>query len=141
MSETCFCPVCWHHGTERLGHCPECGHSLVLYEFDSYEEKLMRAISHPVREQRMMAIETLGKIHYAPAISEFERIIRSEEDVYVIREVIRGLHAIGTPECRRLLVSLRTHPSVIVRNEIETMSATSNDIRADNNVQEGESGS
>ena len=79
MLKTWYCPGCRHHSDERFGRCPDCGHSLAIYESDSYAEKLMRAPSHPVREQRMIAIETLGKLHYIPAIPEFERLIRARK--------------------------------------------------------------
>ena len=87
----------------------------MLYEFETYEEKLMRALSHPVREQRMIAIEILGSTRYLPAVPEFDRIVRNEEDPYVIREAIRALLKIGTPECMRIVSSLGDHPSVLVR--------------------------
>jgi len=141
MSETWFCPVCWHHSTERLERCPKCEHSIILFEYEIYAEKLMRALSHPVREQRMIAIETLGKLHYIPAIPEFEHIVRSEEDAYVISEVIDALRETDTPECRRILSSLHAHSSVIVRNKLQAMDSLTNNLRTNGKVGEGESGS
>jgi len=118
MAITWYCPVCWHHTTERLERCQKCGHTISSYEYESYEEKLMRSLSHPVREQRMIAIETLGRINHQPAIQKFDEIIRSDEDPFVIREVVRALYEMKTPECMSLLSSLYTHPSIIVREEL-----------------------
>jgi len=81
----------------------------------------MQSLSHPVREQRMIAIETLGRINHQPAIQKFEEIIRSDQDPFVIREVVRALSEMKTPECMRLLSSLHTHPSIIVREELNAL--------------------
>lgn len=81
----------------------------------------MRSLSHPVREQRMIAIETLGRIHHQPAIQKIEEIIRSDQDPFVIREVVRALYEMKTPECMSLLSSLYPHPSIIVREELNAL--------------------
>jgi hypothetical protein len=118
MSVTWYCPVCWHHTGEQQTVCPGCGHSLMSHEFETYEERLMKALTHPVREQRMIAIETLGNIRYLPAVPKLELIVRNEEDAYVVCEVIRALMKIGTPECIQIIASLTDHPSVVVREEL-----------------------
>jgi len=90
----------------------------MSHEFATYEEKLIKALTHPVREQRMIAIETLGNIRYLPAVPKFELIVRNEDDAYVVREVIRALMKIGTLECMQIIASLTNHPSVVVREEL-----------------------
>jgi len=118
MAVTWFCPICWYHTREPHETCPGCGYSFTSQEVETYEEKLIRALSHPVREQRMIAIGILGSIRYLPAIPVFDRIVRNEEDAYVVREVIGALKKIGTPECMAILFSLQDHPSVVVRQEL-----------------------
>ena len=132
MSVTWYCPVCWHHSGEQLKVFPGCGHSLMSHEFETYEEKLMQALTHPVREQRMIAIETLGNIRYLPAVPEFELIVRNEEDAYVVREVIRALRKIGTPECMQIIASLTDHPSVVVREELVKVNCSNPSMQGDN---------
>ncbi|HTY16017.1 MAG TPA: HEAT repeat domain-containing protein [Methanoregulaceae archaeon] len=118
MAVILYCPICWYHTGELYETCPGYGHSRISQEVETYEEKLIRALSHPVREQRMIAIGILGSIRYIPAVPVFDRIVRNEEDAYVVREVIRALKKIGTPECTAILFSLQDHTSVVVKQEL-----------------------
>lgn len=135
MAVTWFCPVCWYHSMQKFEVCPGCGHVLESYEYESYEEKQMRALSHPVREQRMLAIEALGRVRYLPAIPEFEKIVLEDEDPYLVREVMRALFKWGTPECLRILMLLEHHPSVIVRKELDDMGLSGTCEQAAGSVQ------
>jgi len=103
----------------------------MSHEYETYEEKLMMALTHPVREQRMIAIETLGNIRYLPAVPKLELIVRNEADAYVVREVIRALRKIGTPECIQIIASLTDHPSVVVREELVKVKCSNPSMQGD----------
>lgn len=85
------------------------------YDSCSFEEKLIYALRHPVRENRMMAVQLLGEMKSEKAVTAFASILESEKDFYVIREVINSLKKTGTPEGIRLIQKQGSHPSKLVR--------------------------
>ncbi len=116
---TFYCPNCWRWGPTILEICPACGYALADYHALSYDERLVRAVRHPVRENRMIAVELLGKRRYAPAVAVFAELLATERDYYTIREVARALRRIDTPESQAVLNRLRCHPSRLVRALLE----------------------
>lgn len=112
---TFFCPGCW---TEIQGSdfvCPACGFNLSDYARLPYEEKLILALSHALRENRMMAIRLLGDLRSKRAVDAFEAILKTEEDFYIVRELVRSLRKIGSARSGRILEGLRNHPSRLVQ--------------------------
>lgn len=97
------------------------------YDSCSFEEKLLHALSHPVRENRMMAIQLLGEIKSVKAVSAFASILESENDFYVIREMINSLKKIGSPEGIRLIQKQGGHPSRLVRKLVRQVTGTKNE--------------
>ena len=95
--------------------CPHCGSDLSGYERLSYEEKLILSLRHRVRENRMMAIQLLGDLRSKRAVDAFEAILKTEEDFYIVRELVRSLRKIGSARSGRILEGLRNHPSRLVR--------------------------
>lgn len=112
---TFFCPGCWTEIREADVICPSCGHNLSDYVRLPYEEKLILALSHPLKENRMMAICLLGDLKSRGAVAAFESLIKTETDFYVLREVARSLTKIGDGEGWRIVRQLREHPSDLVR--------------------------
>lgn len=112
---TFFCPQCWTEISESAGGCPHCGYDLSSYERLSYEEKLILSLKHPIRENRMMAIQLLGNLKSEKAVVALECMLESEEDFYVLRETIHALAGIGGAESMRIIRGLRNHPSRLVR--------------------------
>ncbi len=96
--------------------CPHCGYAISEYESLSYEKKLICALKHPVRENRMMAIQILGELQSHAALSYFADILETEEDFYIIREIIQALNKIGGEESKELIRRLKTHKSKLIRN-------------------------
>lgn len=116
---TFYCPNCWRWSPTVQERCPACGYALAEYQALSYDERLVRAVRHPVRENRMIAIEILGKRRYAPAVAVFADLLATERDYYTIREVARALRRIDSPESRMVLDRLRCHSSALVRALLE----------------------
>ncbi len=110
-----YCPNCWNEIEAGDTQCPYCLYSLDDYERLTYEEKLMLALEHPIRESRMMAIRLLGELRSRLAVPAFGAILQQEEDFYVIREIAQALARIGTEESRDLLRSLKHHRSALIR--------------------------
>ena len=113
-----FCPGCWHQSREEHTACPACGYLLSRYNTLSYDEKLTLALRHPIREHRMIAIHLLGRRKYAPAVSVFTELLKSEQDYYVIREMADAARKIASTESAGFLAALAKHPSRIVRELI-----------------------
>jgi len=109
MVTTYFCPRCWHHETRPIATCPRCGHDLAAEDILTYEERLLSALSHPIREHRMIAIEILGRLRYKKAVPQIARIVETESDYFLVREGLKALMRIGGPDCDKILTSLSQH--------------------------------
>ena len=75
MSATFFCPFCRKRNRSDVGHCPHCSNSLEHWREQTYEERSLLTLHHPVREYRMMAIQILGQRRYGRAVSVFEEMV------------------------------------------------------------------
>jgi hypothetical protein len=119
MAVTWFCPRCWcATGCEPVP-CPECGYHPGPKNKESYEDKLINALFHPVRDRRMTAIETLGRMRSRPAVPVLWWLVQNGADPFTAREIVRALNRIGTPLCMLMIESMTRHSSVIVRRQAE----------------------
>ncbi|MBX6312903.1 MAG: HEAT repeat domain-containing protein [Isosphaeraceae bacterium] len=120
-SLTYFCPSCWAEIGPDISACPGCGCRMAEYDALPFEAKLILALKHPIRENRMLAIQLLGerRCHSASAIPAFEAALREEEAPYILGEVARALARIGGNEGRGIISPLRSHPSAIIRSMAE----------------------
>jgi HEAT repeat protein len=114
-SLTSYCPNCWIETRPDDRTCPGCGFRMAAFDSLGYEGKLLLALKHPIRENRMLAIEILGDIKSQTAVPAFANIIDEEEDPYVLGAIARAIVRIGGHSTRALLAKLASHPSVIVR--------------------------
>lgn len=117
MASCYYCPACWHQIHEEGTCCLMCGYDLSDDAALPYEEKLFHALKHPIRENRMMAIQILGERRSYGAVSRLAAILETESDVYVIREIMHALSQIGNESSRDLIEQLKTHPSKLVREK------------------------
>ena len=115
MASCFFCPNCWKEIAGRATVCPNCESDIFEYTNLSYEEKLISALRHPIREYRMMAIRFLGELQCKAALPAFAAILETEEDFYVIVVIILALDKIGSEESRNMIRRLKTHKSRLVR--------------------------
>lgn len=119
MARRFFCPGCWMEIGEKVDRCPHCGYALEDFQGLSYENKLLLALHHPVRENRMMAIRILGDLASRVAVPALGDLLPGERDYYVIREIIRSLFKIGGPEAIPRIEGLQGHPSEMVRKLVK----------------------
>jgi HEAT repeat protein len=115
-----FCPYCWREVDEGILQCAYCHADLREFEKLSYEHKLLRATEHPIRENRMLAIQLLGDLRSSLAVDMFKKLLQTEQDIYVISEIVRALRNIGDESAQLLLQQLRSHPSRLIRNIVES---------------------
>jgi HEAT repeat protein len=113
---TFYCPNCWTALRESGDICPACGYDLREYTNLPYVEKLLVALGHPVPENRMIAIQVLGKLGVERAIPAFERFFQDErEDYYILQEVLVAARKIGGARALDLIRKARQHPSGLVQ--------------------------
>ena len=113
---TFYCPKCWHEIPQQLERCPSCGYDLVAHEALSYEDKMIFALAHPIRENQMIAIQALGDARYQKALPQLAKLMREAEDYYVLRETLLTLSKLDTAESWALIEQGTEHPSRLVRD-------------------------
>lgn len=119
---TYYCPHCWETIPENVQVCPACGYKLDRYNHLSFEEKLLLSLEHPVLEQRMLAVQTLGRLGSILALDPLERIIwDSRSDVYLVRAALEAVVAIPSPRSRKILAKATAHPYRLIRNKAQVL--------------------
>lgn len=114
-----YCPNCWENVEERAARCPHCGYELGEYDCLSYGDKLLLALGHPVRENRMIAIVALGHLRSRKAVPSLRRVALATEDFHEAQAVVEALTLIGGAESQAALQALTRHPSRLVRELAE----------------------
>lgn len=114
-----FCPGCWSEAGPEAAECPHCGYRIADFAALPYESKLILALKHPIRENRMLAIQLLGELKCAAAVPALETILREEQDPYVLGAIARAVARIDTHASNVILSRLRSHRSAIVRDFAE----------------------
>lgn len=115
MTASFFCPRCWQETDELITICPSCSYDRAGDSDLPYEEKLLGALRHPVRENRMIAVQMLGDLRSRAAIPVFASFLETETDFYFLREIIHALGKMGNPDSMRLLRLLKKHKSALIR--------------------------
>ncbi len=110
-----FCPSCWREIDAAPQRCPACGADLTRFHALPYEDKLLRALRHPVLDHRLMAIVILGQRRSERAVPSLRAVLDSEDNVYVLREALRALARIGGPRAQAALQAATSHRARLVR--------------------------
>jgi len=100
---TCFCPECWKETEPQNIKCAHCGCNISQHDNLSYEENLLAALRHPIRENRMLAIQLLGDLRSQPALPLFRSMLETERDFCVVREIAWSLAKIGSAESEDII--------------------------------------
>jgi len=88
-----------------------------------FEERLLRTLSHPVQEQRLLAIRILGDLGSQSALPFFERLlIDPNADVYELQEILNALNKIQGIQAQKLIRSACDHPFKVVRHLAKKLS-------------------
>ncbi len=111
---TFYCPNCWRRVREDTVLCPHCGFDLSKIETLSYDEKLLLSLKHSVSEYRITAARILGQHGTVSALPEFKRIIETEHDYYLLKEVLYALLNIQDPMSMELMQEATKHSSQLV---------------------------
>jgi len=119
---TFFCPLCWNEIDEDAKQCPHCGFDLSQMDTLSYDERLALALRHSVTEYRVTAARILGQRGAVTALPAFKRIIETEHDYYLLREVLYALLNIKDPLSAELMQQAAEHPSRLVSQLAQELS-------------------
>ena len=109
-----FCPDCWHEADPVAIRCGRCGTDLTEHLRLPYEQKLLQAVRHPVREARLLAIQLLGQLRSEEALPEWERLLADEADCDLLFEVVHALAELSSHESQVVLRIAARHPSMPV---------------------------
>jgi HEAT repeat protein len=115
MMLTYFCPRCWNTVPEAAKWCPQCRYELTEWEQLPFTEKLLHALAHPIAENRLFAIEQLGKMKFEPAVPQLAILGERAENYYVQREALIALTRIGSPASRQAILRMTQHPSKLIQ--------------------------
>lgn len=109
---TWFCPVCFAEVPPGAVRCRTCGASLDGPE-RTYEEKLIAALSHLLRDRRILAAELLGQLGSRAAIPRLAELAQDGEDPYLQATAARALARISPDH--EVVRRLAEHGPVLAR--------------------------
>ena len=111
---TSYCPNCWKEVGERDEICAVCGGRLITHNSLSYEDKLLLALHHPLRQKRAVAVRILGRLRSEKALALFEKQLIESDDVFDLCEAMTALtnydRDVKVPWFRTMIA----HPSPVV---------------------------
>jgi len=88
-----YCSSCWHEIEGEVSFCPNCKSTHLCSE-ESLADTLITCLSHPVREYRLIAVESLGNIRYEPAQPYLTSIVQSEQDMEMREAAVESIKKI-----------------------------------------------
>ena len=103
---TWYCLECFAEVDPNVERCPACGNDTSPSD-RTYEEMLIRALSHRLPDRRILATEILGRRRSRAATGTLARLALDEADPYLQASAVRALAAIEPdhPLVRRLATS------------------------------------
>lgn len=89
-----FCPSCWRV-VAQCDVCPACGADLQRFEGETYEEKLIRSLSHTEPTVAVRAATILGELRSKAAADPLIALAISNPDPYIQEAAVVALGRIG----------------------------------------------
>jgi len=90
-----FCPRCWGENEYDAAVCASCGKDLLDGAQESYVDKLLWALHHPVAEIAIRAIYILGEMKVQKAVPALEALCQQSEDIFLKKEAKEALKKIA----------------------------------------------
>jgi HEAT repeat protein len=91
-----YCPNCFHPNESDNEYCEKCK-SLLTWKEKSYEEKLIKALSHREPATALLAANLLSNFKSTKSEKALRSIALHSEDPYVQAAAINSLKTIGSP--------------------------------------------
>ncbi len=121
---TFYCPACWKEIGEEDKKCPHCGSDITEHEKKSFDEKLIQALGHPIRETAAMAVWILGERKISESVVPLIRLFEQTDNPFLQRAILDALDKIGTEDALNFIMeSLDHHISMVRRRAWEIMDA------------------
>lgn len=109
-----FCPNCWAVNPMEAAVCEQCGTPLAPGEPVLYDQKLMRALSHPVPDTREMAARLLGQRRDQAALPILQARLFEETDIGVLCASSLALGRLGDCRAVAVLAKRLAQPNALV---------------------------
>ena len=109
-----FCSNCWAENPIGATVCDRCGTALSENEPIFYDQKLMRALHHPILETREMAAMLLGQRRDQPALPVLMSRLFEETDMGVLCAISKALGLLGDCQAVASLSKRLAQPNALV---------------------------
>ncbi len=109
-----FCSNCWAENLFGATVCERCGTPLSETEPIFYDQKLMRALHHPVPETREMAAMLLGQRRERHALPVLLSCLLEETDIGVLCAISIALGQLGDCQAVSSLAKRLAQPRALV---------------------------
>ena len=116
-----YCSNCWAENTIDATVCDRCGTSLSDTEAIFYDQKLMRALHHPVPETREMAAMLLGQRQDQHALPVLMSRLLEETDIGVLCAIGKALGQLG--DCRAVASLSKRLALVVALTIVDALAA------------------
>ena len=108
-----FCSKCWAENLLGATVCERCGTPLSETEPIFYDQKLMRALYHPVPQIREMAAMLLGQRQDRHALPALLSRLHEETDIGVLCAISQALGQLGDCEAATSLAKRLAQPHTL----------------------------
>jgi HEAT repeat protein len=109
-----FCSTCWAENLMEAPICTRCGTPLSETAPIYYEQKLMRALHHPLPETREMAATLLGYRRDMQALPILMSRLFEETDIAVLCAISKTLGQLGDCQAAAALSRRLAQPDALV---------------------------
>jgi len=103
-----YCPNCFHPNESSSEYCEKCK-SLLIWKEKSYEEKLIKSLSHREPATALLAANLLSNFKSSKSEKALKSIALRSEDPYVQAAAVNSLKTIGSsktlPVLKKVAVS------------------------------------
>jgi len=91
-----YCPDCFAEVAPDAARCPRCDADLSEPDGD-FEQRLIRALRHPLSDRRLLAAQILGARQARRAVPPLIEAAQQPHDPYLAAEAVTALARIGDP--------------------------------------------
>ena len=120
---TFFRPSCWKEIPAKAQVCLNCGTSLEGRAGDSFADKLIGALRHPISYQAATAALTLGRLHELRAVEPLLEVFNRTQDPEVVEAAIWALGELRDTRAVSRLVEILDNPGAFLTLRIASSEA------------------
>lgn len=117
-----FCPYCFREITEKDKTCTYCGKFILEYDKRDFEEKLINALKHPVRDTVERAVWILGKLKAYKAVNALIDLFNNTDNTFLKRQILESLYEIDSEPAKAFIIScLHKEKGIVRKKALELM--------------------